>query len=109
MIKVVHVDVDHIPNETCAPTKEYPEGRYPTVRIEIDVGSVLANNHEVIEGKTCACGEGHVTYGTWRLPPEEMLFQDKKALIEYLNKNDAYASTHGIEKRLDLVPRCVYW
>lgn len=105
MIKVMHVDVEHIKNETCKPDRDNPEGRFPKVTIQISSSSAVVGAYEYLIGKTCACGEGHVTYGTWRLPPEGMLFQDIEALKRYLNKDDSYAAGHGVMERPPLVER----
>ena len=105
MIKVIHVDVEHIPNETCRTTPSDPQGRFPKVTIQISTPSAIPGAYEYLIGKTCACGEGHITYGTWRLPPEGMLFQDVEALLRYLNKDDAYAVGHGVMERPPLVER----
>lgn len=109
MIKVVHVDVEHIPDESCHPDTRNPEGRFPTVRVEITHGNSDPRYNEVLVGKTCACGEGHVTYGTWRLPPEEMVFRDVEALKQYMMKNDAYANGHGVLERPVPTERSAYW
>ena len=109
MIKVVHVDVEHIKNETCKPDAQNPEGRFPRVFVEISNGNPNPKYNEILMGKTCACGEGHVTYGTWRLPPEGMIFQDVEALKQYMMKNDAYANGHAVLERMAPVERTPFW
>lgn len=94
MIKVLNVDIDHLKNETCAKTRDYPEGRFPDMHVEIIDSRTLRGIPEVITVKTCACGEGHVTYGTCRIPVEGMIFESKEALMHYLKKDDAYAVKH---------------
>jgi hypothetical protein len=96
MVKVLTVTVDHMRNETCSRTVDYPEGRFPRVEIEVAVPGTITP--EVLIGKTCACGEGHKTYGTWRLPPEGMQFESIEALKHYLVKDDAYALSHGLAR-----------
>ena len=44
MIKVMHVDVEHIPNETCRTTTEDPQGRFPKVIIQISSSSAIPGN-----------------------------------------------------------------
>ena len=107
MIRILHVDVDHIPNEGCAPTRDDPNGRYPTVTIEFANGNSIFT--ESIIGKTCACGRGHKTYGTWRLPNENMLFESKEALMHYLNQDDDYAASHRVDRMLDPGAISRYW
>lgn len=103
MIKVMHVDVEHVRGETCKPDREHPHGVYPKIDISIATGSMVYDPHtgketyEHIMGYTCACGEGHTTYGTWRTPVEGMVFSDKEALMQYLCKNDNYPVSHGME------------
>lgn len=107
MIKVIRVEIDHIKNETCRPDKENPEGRFPTITVEVSTN--VPGRTQTLVGKTCGCGEGHVTYGTWRVPPEGMIFQDIEALKQYMCKNDAYATGHGIQERMAAVERVPYW
>lgn len=94
MVKVVHVDIEPLPDPSCAPTRWDPQGRFPKVEIEVAVGSLYGGNETLI-GKTCKCHQGHVTYGTWRIPPEGMVFPSIEALKHYLMKDDAYPVTHG--------------
>lgn len=108
MIKVLRVEIDHIRNETCSKTADYPKGRFPKIYVTITTN--ILGVTKTLEGITCACGEGHPTYGTWRVPPVGMLFQDEKALLEYMNKNDAYASGHGVTDRImPTAPSVPYW
>lgn len=107
MIRILHVDVDHISNESCAPTHDDPNGRFPNVTIEFTSGNPLFT--ETLMGKTCACGRGHKTYKTWRLPSENMLFESKEALLHYLNMDDEYASSHKVDARLDPAAVSQYW
>jgi len=103
VIKIMNVDIEHIPDEQCHPTRQFPEGRYPTIDIAISTGSMIfdpVEKHETWEhiiGKTCACGKGHVTYGTWRTPVEGMVFADKEALMHYLMMDDEYPRRRGLE------------
>lgn len=101
MIKVMNVDITHYKNEGCKPTRENPEGLYPDIDISISTNSMIPDpstgqpTHEHIVGKTCQCGEGHVTYGTWRTPVEGMVFENKEALMAYLRKDDGYMLRNG--------------
>lgn len=107
MLRITDVSVDHIRDESCAPTREDPNGRFPHVTIEFaQTGSYFK---ESVMGKTCACGKGHKTYGTWRLPNQNMLFESKEALMHYLEGDDNYGLAHKVETRLNPTSISQYW
>ena len=99
----MNVEVEHLPDEGCHPTRTDPKGRYPKIDIAISTGSRVfdpVEGHDAWEhilGYTCACGEGHTTYGTWRTPVEGMVFANKEALMHYLMKDDGYPTRQGLE------------
>lgn len=107
MIRITDVTIDHIKNESCAPTRDDPNGRFPNVTIEF--ASSNSWHKEYVMGKTCACGRGHKTYGTWRLPNQNMLFESKEALMHYLEGDDDYASKHKVETMLNPASISQYW
>lgn len=85
-VVVEDVEIDHIANETCYKDHNFPEGRFPTVTIHLSTGEELV-------GKTCACLEGHKTYGTWRVPPIGSKFVSRAELVQYLNHEIMNSST----------------
>ena len=107
MLRITDVFVDHIRDETCAPTRRDPNGRFPEVTIEFAQSGTYFR--ETVSGKTCACGRGHKTYGTWRLPNQNMLFESKEALMQYLEGNDDYASAHKVDAMLNPASISQYW
>ena len=80
-VRVEDVEIIHISDENCYPTRDFPEGRFPKVNITLSTG-------EVVTGKTCQCLKGHKTFGTWRMPCVGDVFIDKQALMEYLNNEN---------------------
>lgn len=107
MIRITNIDIDHISDETCAPSRQDPNGRFPDITIEFAQSGSF--HTEAVMGKTCACGKGHKTYGTWRVPSVNMLFESKEALMHYLEGDDDYASAHKVDVRPDPGSLVRYW
>ena len=87
-VVIEDVYIEHLPEETCKPTAAYPQGAFPKCEVKLSTGEVLC-------GKTCGCLEGHVTYGTWRIPPEKMRFESREAVLAYMNKDDSWPMYHS--------------